>query len=73
MKLIQKSNLSVTPRLRKYQGSGYVFFYNCYEKNQNKSSPEEVEICVEEREEKTADVSDNDIFESQSLLSGQEK
>ena len=49
------------------------FFYSCIEKNQNKSSSEEVEICVEEREEKTADVSDNDVFESQSLLSGQEK
>ena len=39
---------------------------------QCKSSSEEVEISVEEREEKTADVmSLTDIFESQSL-SGQE-
>ena len=39
---------------------------------QCKSPSEEVEISVEEREEKTADVSDSDIFESQSLLSAQE-
>ena len=37
---------------------------------QCKSSSEEVDISLEEREEKTADVSD--IFESQSLLSAQE-
>ena len=38
-----------------------------------KSSSEEVEISVMEREWKTADVSDSDIFESQSMLSGQVK
>ena len=50
-----------------------AMFFN---KNQNKThfeegtASEEVDISLEEREEKTADVSD--IFESQSLLSAQE-
>ena len=38
-----------------------------------KYSSEELDISVKEREEKTADVSDSNIFESQFMLSGREK
>ena len=63
MKMIQNGNLKKTLENKCCNRLG-----DC----QCKSSSEEVDISLEEREEKTADVSDSDIFESQSLLSVQE-